>query len=221
MSDKPTKEYYRLRATEYEKIYFREIPERRQEIDDEADRLRALVAGKNVLEMACGTGYWTKVMSETAAHVTASDLWPEMVAETRKKPFVGPVDLLVADMFTHQFPDAAFDTVAVGFWFSHQPKQEYQKFFDIIRRPLKPGGMIWLIDNNPPAEGTMHEFVRQDEHGNSFKRRYLENGEQHVILKNYFEESDLRATFEPSFELRSLIYKKYYWSIVLIPRVLA
>ena len=62
MRDKETEEYYRLRATEYEQIYFREIPERRKEIDNEAERLRALVAGKTVLEMACGTGYWTKVL---------------------------------------------------------------------------------------------------------------------------------------------------------------
>lgn len=218
MQDKPTRDYYRLRATEYEQIYFREIPERRKEIDEEADRLRQVVAGRSVLEFACGTGYWTKVMSDTAAHVTASDVWPEMVAETRKKPFVGPVDLVVADMFNHRFLDASFDIVAVGFWFSHQPKQEYEKFFEIVRKPLKPGGSIWLIDNNPPAEGTMHEFVRQDEFGNSFKRRYLENGEQHIILKNYFEEPELRSIFRPGFEIRDLVYKKYYWSVVLTPR---
>ncbi|MBK7140553.1 MAG: class I SAM-dependent methyltransferase [bacterium] len=215
MRDKETEDYYRLRATEYEQIYFREIPERRKEIDDEAERLRALVAGKTVLEMACGTGYWTKVMSETAAHVTASDLWPEMVAETRKKQFGGPVELVVADMFAHPFPERAFDVVAVGFWFSHQPKQEYDKFFEVVRRPLKPGGKIWLIENNPPAEGTHHEFVRKDEFGNSFKRRYLENGEQHVILKNYFEEGGLRSIFEPEFSIESMVYKKYYWSVVL------
>lgn len=218
MQHKPTVDYYRIRATEYEQIYFRDMPERRKEIDDEADRLRILVAGKNVLELACGTGYWTKVMSDTASHVTASDIWPEMVEETRKKPFVGPVTLLSADMFKHRFPEKAFAVVAVGFWFSHQPKQEYEKFFDVIRRPLKPGGKIWLIENNPPAEGTQHEFVRKDEFGNSFKRRYLGNGEQHVILKNYFEEEELRRIFEPGFEVESLIFKKYYWSVVLRSR---
>jgi ubiquinone/menaquinone biosynthesis C-methylase UbiE len=217
MRDKPTEEYYRHRATEYEQIYYREIPERRQEITDEESRLRALVAGKSVLEMACGTGYWTKVMSETAAHVTASDIWPEMLEQTRQKKFGCPVELVVADMFAQAWPEMAFDLVAVGFWFSHQPKQEYDKFFDIVRRPLKSGGKIWLIDNNPPAEGTHHEFVRKDEFGNNFKRRYLENGESHVILKNYYEEGELRTIFEPTLAIESLDYKKYYWSVVLRP----
>ncbi len=217
MRDKPTEEYYRHRAAEYEQIYFREIPERRKEIDDEADRLRALVAGKRVLEMACGTGYWTKVMSETAAHVTASDIWPEMLAQAKQKQFGGPVEFIAADMFAHPWPEKAFDVVAVGFWFSHQPKQEFDKFFDLIRKPLKPGGKIWLIDNNPSAEGTHHEFVRKDEFGNSFKRRYLENGEQHVILKNYYEESELRGIFEPTMSIERMTYKNYYWSVVLRP----
>lgn len=217
MRDKPTEEYYRHRAAEYEQIYFREIPERRKEIDDEADRLRALVAGKAVLEMACGTGYWTKVMSETAAQVTASDIWPEMLAQAKQKQFGCPVDFIAADMFAHPWTEKAFDVVAVGFWFSHQPKQEFDKFFELLWRPLKPGGKVWLIDNNPPAEGTHHEFVRKDEFGNSFKRRYLENGEQHVILKNYYEEEELRQIFEPTMRIERMTYKNYYWSVVLRP----
>lgn len=219
MRDKPTEDYYKHRAGEYEKIYYREIPERRQEITDEETRLRTLVAGKRVLEMACGTGYWTKVMSETAAHVTASDIWPEMLEQTRQKKFGCPVELVVADMFEHPWPEQAFDLVAVGFWFSHQPKQEFDKFFELLRKPLKPGGKIWLIDNNPPAEGTDHELVRRDEFGNNFKRRYLENGESHVILKNYYEEGELRGIFEPTLKIEALDYKKYYWSVVLMPAV--
>ncbi len=217
MRDKPTEEYYRHRAAEYERIYFREIPERRKEIDDEAERLRALVAGKTVLEMACGTGYWTRVMSETAANVTASDIWPEMLAQAKQKQFGCPVEFIVADMFAHPWPEKAFDVVAVGFWFSHQPKQEFDKFFELVGRPLKSGGRAWLIDNNPPAEGTHHEFVRKDEFGNSFKRRFLENGEQHVILKNYYEEEELRGIFEPTIRIERMTYKKYYWSVVLRP----
>lgn len=217
MRDKPTEEYYKHRATEYEKIYFRDIPERRQEIADEEGRLKALVAGKRVLEMACGTGYWTKVMSETAAHVTASDIWPEMLAQAKQKQFGCPVDFIAADMFAHPWPEKTFDAVAVGFWFSHQPKQEFDKFFELLRKPLKAGGKVWLIDNNPPAEGTHHEFVRKDEFGNSFKRRYLENGEQHVILKNYYEEEELRQIFEPTMRIERMAYKNYYWSVVLRP----
>jgi len=216
MTDKDTINYYRERATEYEQIYYRDNPERRQEIADEVARLQKLVAGKKVLELACGTGYWTAAMAETASHVTALDIWPEMIAEAKKKPHKGPVEFVAVDMFTYPIPEKAFDVVAVGFWFSHQPRQEYERFFDLISRPLRDGGQIWLIENNPPAEGGKgHELVRKDEFGNSYKRRNLENGTSYVILKNYFDEPELRALFSPRFQIRQVVYKTYYWSVVM------
>ena len=42
-------DYYRARASEYEKIYYREIPERRQEIRDHRAALEKLAAGRTVL----------------------------------------------------------------------------------------------------------------------------------------------------------------------------
>jgi ubiquinone/menaquinone biosynthesis C-methylase UbiE len=218
MQDKETQDYYRERAESYEEIYYREQPDRRKEIDDEVLRLKQLVAGKAVLELACGTGYWTKVMSETARSIVASDLSEEMLAVAKAKPLVCPVDFVAADMFKHPWPQNAFDAVVVGFWFSHQPKQEYRQFFDLITRPLAKSGGIWLIDNNPPAEGTHHEFVRHDEHGNSYKRRYLKDGRGFTILKNYFSQRELRELFEPRFVIDRLTYGTYYWMLELAVR---
>ena len=215
MNDKETADYYRIRAGEYEKIYYREIPERRKEIDDEVERLRTLVAGKKILELACGTGYWTQVMSQSASEISAVDLWPEMLDEARKKSFSCPVHFEAGDMFTMQFPEASFDVIAVGFWFSHQPRQEFERFFDLIKKPLKRDGLIWMIENNPPAEGTQHEMVRTDEFGNNYKRRYLEDGSRHVILKNYFSEEELKRILEQRFQVTSMVYQKYYWSVTL------
>lgn len=216
MTDHKTTDYYRVRAQEYEQIYYRDNPERRQEIADEVERLKKLVAGKKVLELACGTGYWTQVMSETASHVTALDIWPEMIAEAKKKTFGGPVEFICMDMFAGNIPINNFDCVTVGFWFSHQPKQEYEKFYELITKPLKKNGYIWLIDNNPPAEGGKgHEWVSRDEFGNNYKKRYLNNGEPYIILKNYFDEAELVTLFEHRFKIQEMIYKTYYWSVVM------
>ena len=80
--------YYDKRAPEYEQIYFRDNPPRRKEIDDEADRVRELVKNKTVLDIACGTGYWTQIFSETASKITACDLSTEMINQAKQKKYI-------------------------------------------------------------------------------------------------------------------------------------
>ena len=211
-------EYYRARAPEYEQIYYRDHPARQAELAAEAERLAHLAAGKTVLELACGTGYWTKVMSATATRIVASDIAPEAIVEAQKKTYGCEVEFVAADMFTHAFDDRAFDLVALGFWFSHHPRQEYSRLFDLLTRPLKPRGLIWMTDNNPPAEGTGEESHEIDEHGNNYKLRSLSNGRTFLILKNYFSRNDLEEILESRFEIRSLVHNPYYWSAVVTPR---
>ncbi len=218
MQDDEMKRYYGARAPAYEQIYYRDIPERRRELDEEASRLAELVKSKSVLELACGTGYWTQVMSRTAASITASDLSSEMLTEAKKKTFGIPVDFVQADMFAQAFPAGQFDITALGFWFSHQPRQEFDRLFEVLTAPLKKGGLIWMIDNNPPAEGPTMESAGQDDYGNNYKKRFLDSGEQFTILKNYFSRSDLETVLGSRFSVKSLIHNKYYWSVVLDPR---
>lgn len=216
MGDRETEQYYNRRAPEYEQIYYRDDAERQQELADEADRLRELARDKRVVEFACGTGYWTKVMAETAKSIYASDLAPEMIAEAKRKAFGCPVSFTVADMKAAEIVRSAYDLVALGFWFSHEPRQHYAQLFDLLSAPLRDGGRIWMIDNNPPAEGK-EQHLRYDEFGNNFKNRFLDNGEKHVILKNYFTRDQLTELFEPRFTIESLIHQTYYWSAVLRP----
>ncbi|MCP4684108.1 MAG: class I SAM-dependent methyltransferase [bacterium] len=215
MPDHDMEKYYRARAPEYEQIYYRDVPERRRELTDEASRLEELVTGRSVLELACGTGYWTQIVSRSAASITASDLSVEMLAEAEKKAYGIPVDFVPADMFEHNFGQQKFDVVALGFWFSHQPRQKFDRLFEVLKTPLKKGGLIWMIDNNPPAEGPTIETAGLDEFGNNYKRRFLDSGEQYTILKNYFSKTELEAALSPFLAVKSLIHNKYYWSVVL------
>ena len=49
--------YYAQRATEYERIYLK--PERQAELRALEAWLPSVFAGRRVLEIACGTGWWT------------------------------------------------------------------------------------------------------------------------------------------------------------------
>jgi len=215
VTDKRTREYYRRCAPEYEQIYYRDVPERRDEIDVEAAWLREHVENREVLDLACGTGYWTRIMAETAALVVASDLSGEMITEARTKKYHAAPLFVQADLEQLPIAEHCFDVVALGFWFSHQPRQQYEAFFDRMRRLIRPDGTLWLIDNNPPAEGPTLDSTGIDKSGNHYKRRYLDNGDAYIILKNYFEREDLAGIFEPYFRIDRLAHNRYYWSIVL------
>ena len=54
-------EYYRQRAAEYDEVYRK--PERQADLARLRQLLPPLVAGKRVLEIAAGTGYWTEVLA--------------------------------------------------------------------------------------------------------------------------------------------------------------
>jgi len=56
--------YYSERAKEYEKVYFRDDAIRQQEQLMISGKLESVFREKNVLEVACGTGFWTPFASE-------------------------------------------------------------------------------------------------------------------------------------------------------------
>lgn len=218
MQDSETERYYRARAREYEQIYYRDDIERSRELADEAARLRDLADGRDIIELACGTGYWTRIMARTARSVLATDLSEEMIAEARTADPGGLAEYQVADMFALPAEGRRFDLVALGFWFSHQPRQHLPELFVLLRSLLKSDGRIWLIDNNPPAEGgAAHELSHKDKYGNNFKRRRLDSGETFTILKNYFSEADLQGLIGTDFQIESLSYGTYYWSVIAAP----
>lgn len=80
----PLARYYAERAAEYEQVY--EKPERQEDLH----ALRSLVStafkGRNVLELACGTGYWTQFIASAATSIVATDLNTEVLAIARSKP---------------------------------------------------------------------------------------------------------------------------------------
>lgn len=207
--------YYSLRAPEYEQIYYRNIPIKRKELADEAERLARLVEGRQVLDLVCGTGYWTKVMAETAAMVVATDISDKMIAEARKKDYSRPVHFVRADLYRLPFGTAVFDIITLGFWFSHEPRQNYELFFRMLKEQAGKDGKIWMIDNNPPAEGPRYKSVGTDEHGNNYRQRFLNSGEEFAILKNYFDRAQLQELLSPHFEIESLIHNECYWSVVV------
>src|SRR5437868_15411732 len=119
--------YYSKRAAEYEQIY--EKPERQHELEWLRGRLPALLRERTVLEVACGTGYWTQFIARTAAHVHACDINEAVLEIAREKPIPkGRVDFFKADAITLNGVPPGCDAAFAGFWWSHVKKNDIARF---------------------------------------------------------------------------------------------
>ena len=77
--------YYARRAAEYERIYAK--PERQADLARLRKDIPALFTGERVLEIACGTGYWTPLIAQQARTVLAIDYAEETLAIARAKKY--------------------------------------------------------------------------------------------------------------------------------------
>jgi ubiquinone/menaquinone biosynthesis C-methylase UbiE len=203
--------YYRDRANEYDKVY-----ENREEQDDllQATTIfQSLFAGKDVLEIACGTGYWTARIAQTAASVQATDINQSMVNIAKTKQTNERVSFAVADMY-RLTPDRKYDGVFGGFVWSHILLQDLPPLMDSIREWLHPGGILAFIDSNS-VEGTPHDrrkTTETDEQGNQYQTRRLENGTSHRVLKNFPTQDFMAQTLSRIHATDiQFVHLKHYW----------
>jgi ubiquinone/menaquinone biosynthesis C-methylase UbiE len=84
-ADENLKDYYARRAREYERIY--DKPERQEDLARLREIVPSLLDGRDVLEIACGTGYWTQHVAARAESMLATDINDEVLELARSKPF--------------------------------------------------------------------------------------------------------------------------------------
>jgi len=91
-------DYYAQRADYYERVYFR--PERQHDLRVMEAWLASRFAGRRVLEIACGTGWWTPHGARRASDWLATDLNPETIELACRKPLPSCVRFEIVDAFT-------------------------------------------------------------------------------------------------------------------------
>jgi demethylmenaquinone methyltransferase/2-methoxy-6-polyprenyl-1,4-benzoquinol methylase len=201
--------YYAERTSEYEKVYLK--PERQEDLARLKARLRELLAGHTVLEVACGTGYWTAVIAETAALVLATDINPEVLAlaEQKKMPR-HQVRFLQEDAFSLKNIEGRFTAGLAAFWWSHIRKSQLKDFLSAFHAKLAPGARVVFVDNSY-VPGSSSPITRTDHEGNTYQQRRLEGGATYEVLKNFPDEREIRDVLGT--EACRLSYERltYYW----------
>src|SRR5438128_11593237 len=98
---------------------------------------------ETVLELACGTGWWTQWLAQHARYVTAVDAAEEMLALNRERVNAANVRYVLADVFSWR-PDRRYDLVFFAFWLSHVPQDRFAAFCRIVGDSLSAIGQVFF-----------------------------------------------------------------------------
>jgi demethylmenaquinone methyltransferase/2-methoxy-6-polyprenyl-1,4-benzoquinol methylase len=204
--------YYAKRASEYEQIY--DKPERQNELEWLRRRVPEILRGRTVLEVACGTGYWTQFIAREAAHVHACDINDAVLEIAREKPIAaGRASFFKADAVTLEGVPPGCDAAFAGFWWSHVKKSDIARFVERLARRLAPGALVGILDNRF-AEGSSTAISRRDAEGNTYQMRRLASGEEYEVLKNFPTAEELADAVRPIAREAHLETLNYYWLLV-------
>jgi SAM-dependent methyltransferase len=208
-ADRGLVDYYRRRAQEYEAIYAK--PERQADLARLRERIPARLAGRRVLEIACGTGYWTTLIAAAAESVLACDLADEPMEIARAKPYPRDnVAFFQEDAYALGARLGACDGAYAGFWWSHIPRQRIDEFLGSLHARLTSGARVLFMDNTYAA-GSSTPIAEVDAAGNTYQMRRVADGAPLRVLKNFPSEGELRERLAPyaaSFSFEAL---QYYW----------
>ncbi len=204
--------YYAARAAEYDDVYLK--PERQDDIASLSSILRTLLAGRSVLEVACGTGFWTEKIAVTASHVHATDVNDSVLEIASEKLRYQPnVTIARDDAFVLSTTTGVFSAGFAGFWWSHMRKgEQLSQFLDSLHARLQPGTLVVFADNRYVEDSSL-PITREDADGNTYQNRRLKDGTEHEVLKNFPGEIECRDTLQGRGFMLDFRALKYYWCL--------
>jgi ubiquinone/menaquinone biosynthesis C-methylase UbiE len=206
----PLQSYYAARAGEYDRIY--QKPERQQDLRLVERWLPRTLAGKTVLEIACGTGYWTQFIAPLASSVLAIDSATETLQIAAQRVPPGRVKFEIGDAYALPGDRGRFDAAFAGFWFSHVPMERQQDFLRGLNTVLDPGAKVVLLDNLH-VEGSSTPISGEDAAGNTYQSRTLADGTTHRVLKNFPSEAQMHALADAGLGQSAVFTQwQYFWA---------
>ena len=193
--------YYEARAPIYDQLYLRQG---RYVVDDaawtenwhkETAELERFVGGLDasgdVLELAPGTGLWTRFLAPRARRFVGVDASPNMLERNRHR-HDKDVEFVRADLFVWD-QDERFDLIFAGFFLSHVPPDLWVPFWSKVARWLAPGGTLAFVDDSWGPDRPRSSDRVEDGPDHAHIRR-LDDG-AYTIVKRFFRPAELEAAF--------------------------
>jgi SAM-dependent methyltransferase len=190
MNNQNLAKYYALLGEAVEDKYLE--PDMDEDIDDMSIHLGNVLAGHTVLELGCGTGFWTEVAAESAASVLAVDINANLVDIARERGMPeGKVSFRVADALDLPEDIGKFSAVLVSFLWSHLTKGEQEKLLATLKKRLGKDVLLVILDDSF-VEGFSETIARTDAEGTTYEILTAPDGERFELPKSYQSDSALR-----------------------------
>ena len=132
--------------------------------------LAGIGPGEAVLDIGCGTGSLALAAKQRVGargEVNGIDASPEMIARARRKAVKARATVVfetgVAE--TLPFPDARFDVVLSTLMLHHLPRPVRQQCVREVRRVLRPGGRLLVVDFESSSRKQVGLLDRMHRHG--------------------------------------------------------
>ena len=106
------------------------------------------IAGRRVLDAACGDGYLARALASRGALVTGVDLGPRLIELARRRDPDGEIDYRVADL-SEPLPGESGSFDAVASFLALNDVDDYRGYIATIADVLKPGGRLVVAFNSP------------------------------------------------------------------------
>jgi SAM-dependent methyltransferase len=201
--------YYAERAAYYERVYFK--PERQSDLRAMEQWIGGPFAGRRVLEVATGTGWWTPHAARHAQDWLATDINPETLALARAKALPDCVRFADIDAYTLAgLEGQRFDAAFAGCWWSHVPLARLPGWLALLHSKLEPGARVVFLDNSF-VQTSSTPLMRTDADGNTYQHRTLDDGSVHEVLKNFPSRDDAFALIADVAAGREWIAHEHYW----------
>jgi demethylmenaquinone methyltransferase/2-methoxy-6-polyprenyl-1,4-benzoquinol methylase len=201
--------YYSARAARYDEIYLK--VERQSDLSKIRNWLPSKFDRAHVLEIACGTGYWTQYIAPRAASLVAIDTAAETLSIAKARLDIPTVVFQIGDAYDLPKVPQNFNAAFAGFWFSHVPKSRIREFLKGLSNRLQPHSRVVFLDNLY-VEGSSSRITEVDAEGNTYQTRQLANGSTYKVLKNFPTECEMHDAIQGIGRDAQWTCWDYYWA---------
>lgn len=162
------------------------------------------LAGKDVLEIGCGTGVHARLLAAAGARVTAVDLTPTAVELTRRRLDLHGLhaDVLEADAEALPFDDDSFDFV--WSWGVVHHSNDTRRVLAEIARVVRPGGRLALMvyHRSSITYWIQYQLIRGVLGGKLLRMSpaQVANRYSDGVIARHYTRAELRDALSPWFE---------------------